>query len=135
MAAELEIEIVTPFGKTYEKTIVSCTVPGALGQFQVLKDHADMLSAVDIGQVRLQEGDTTEKVLATGGGFCEVKNNKVRLIVESAEFAEAIDVERAKKAKERAEKRLASEEDDVDIVRAKSALLRALNRLKTAQAL
>ncbi len=135
MAEELKLEIVTPFGKTYENTIVSCTVPGAMGQFQVLKGHADMLSAVDIGQVRLQESNNTEKVLATSGGFCEVIDNEVRLIVESAEFADAIDVERAKRAKERAEKRLASHDADVDIVRAQSALLRALNRLRTVHSL
>jgi len=135
MAEELKLEIVTPFGKTYENTIVSCTVPGTMGQFQVLKGHADMLSAVDIGQVRLQESGNTEKILATSGGFCEVKDNQVRLIVESAEFAEAIDVERAKRAKERAEKRLASHDADVDIVRARSALLRALNRLRTVQSI
>ncbi len=70
------------------------------------------------------------------GGFCEVSNNKITFLVESAEFGEEIDVDRAMRAKERAEKRLAqvsAHEDNVNRARAEAALQRALARLKTAK--
>ena len=72
-----------------------------------------------------------EKLLATSGGFLEVKNNRISLVVESAEFAEQIDVERAKSAEKRAKERLAKK-GEVDMLRAEMALTRALNRLKVS---
>lgn len=133
MPTELHVDIVTPFGKTYEDTITSCTVPGALGQFQILKNHASMLSIVNIGPIHLQEMNGKSRVLATSGGFCEVKENNIKIIVESAEFAGDIDVGRAQEAKKRAEKRIKSHETDTDVDRAEVALIRALNRMKIAQ--
>jgi F-type H+-transporting ATPase subunit epsilon len=69
------------------------------------------------------------------GGFCEVSNNKVTFLVESADFGHEIDVERAMRAKERAEKRLAqvsAHDESINVVRAEAALQRALIRLKAA---
>ena len=133
MASELELKIVTPFGKKYEDKIKSCVVPGALGQFQLLKDHAAMISAVEVGLIRIEAEDGSTINLATSGGFCEVKDNRIKAIVESAEFSDQIDTERAEKAKARAEERIAAKSADVDVDRAKIALARALNRLRIAQ--
>jgi len=131
--AELQLEIVTPFGQTYQSDVTSCTVPGAMGKFQILKDHASMLSLVNIGSIKIEESSGKTVFLATSGGFCEIDNNLIKVIVESAEFSDSIDVDRAKDARERAEKRLQSEISEIDIDRAKLALARALNRLKIAQ--
>ena len=67
--------------------------------------------------------------MATSGGFLEVNNNNISIIAESAEFADDINVARAKEAENRARKRL-EEKGDSDLVRAELALLRALNRIK-----
>jgi F-type H+-transporting ATPase subunit epsilon len=70
------------------------------------------------------------------GGFCEVSNNKITFLVESAEFGSAIDVDRAMRAKERAEKRLAQalqHDEALNIARAEAALQRAMARIKTAK--
>ena len=72
------------------------------------------------------------------GGFCEVSNNKITFLVESAEYGNQIDVERAMKAKERAEKRLAqaaSHDDSVNVIRAEAALKRSIARLKAAKSI
>jgi len=82
----------------------------------------------------IKDGQT--KRLAISGGFCEVSNNKMTVLAEAAEYAEEIDVERALRAKERAERRLqeaASKAADIDIARAKAALTRALVRLAVAK--
>lgn len=126
--AELSLEIVTPFGVKFSGGIISCVAPGAEGQFQILTGHAPLLSILEIGEIKIENTDNV-KSLATGGGFLEVKNNLVSIVVESAEFAEEIDIERAKAAQERAQKRLDTHEA-IDVDRAKVALLRALNRLK-----
>ena len=133
MASELVLEIVTPFGKFFNGKIASCTIPGAKGQFQILKDHAALISTVDIGSVKIEYPDSKSVYLTVAGGFCEVKDNSIELIAESAEFAQEIDVDRAEAAKTRAEERLISKGTDINIDRAKLALLRSLNRLKVSQ--
>ena len=132
MASELNLEIVTPFGKLVNESITSCTLPGASGQFQVLKDHAAIISTVTVGLVKIEYMDVKSAYVAVSSGFCEVKDNQVEVIVESAEFADSIDVQRAESAKNRAEERLSSDSTDVDVDRAKLALMRALNRIKVS---
>ncbi len=133
MAAEIQVEIVTPFGKVYHTEADSCIIPGALGQFQIMKDHASMIAAVEIGAITVNlNGDEIQRI-ATSGGFCEVKDNNVSVMLESAELDKNIDVERARSAKARAEERLSSDDADIDYDRARLALARALNRLKIAQ--
>jgi len=132
MASELLLEIVTPFGKTLNTEIYSCTIPGADGQFQVLKNHAALIAKVDVGAIKIEYLDKRVEFLATGGGFCEVKDDIIKIMVESAEFAKQIDTGRAEAAKKRAEERLHSHQADIDLERSKLALLRAINRLKVA---
>lgn len=128
----LNAEIITPAKPVYQGNIRSVTVPGASGSFQVLYNHAPILSSLDIGIVKLVDDTNAEFRFATGGGTIEVKDNKVLLLVESFETVEDIDIERAKKALDRAKKRLSkeAEERNVDQARAEAALKRAINRLK-----
>lgn len=133
MADDLTLKVVTPFGKIYENKVRSCAVPGHLGQFQVLRNHAPMISLVNIGRIRIEESEGRTKLMSTSGGYFEVMDNQIKVIVESAEDADKIDVERAKAAKARAEKRLASEGKDIDFDRARYALERAINRIKAAR--
>lgn len=130
---DLLLEIVTPFGITYEDAVKNCSIPGVVAPFQVLKNHAPMVSLIEIGVIKIEELSGREFYLATGGGICEIDQNKIRIIVESAEMSDTIDILRAKEAKERAEKRIKSKDADVDIDRARQALLRAINRLKISQ--
>ena len=126
--SDLNIEIVTPDGVIFSGTVQSCTTPGAEGQFQVLKDHADLLAVLEVGEIRLVNDDG-EKSLATSGGYVEVKKNLINIVVESAELSEHIDVERAKSAEERAKDRMLKK-GEINVQRAEYALARALNRLK-----
>ena len=127
---ELNVEIVTPDGIVFSSDVTACTAPGEHGQFQILSGHAPFLANLKIGEIKVQKQDE-KKVLATSSGFLEVKDNNISIIVESAEFAENIDITRAKEAERRARKKL-EEKGDVDLFRADLALLRALNRLKVS---
>lgn len=69
--------------------------------------------------------------MAVFGGFLEIKDNQVNIVVPLAELADTIDIARAQSAKKRAEDRLASKSKEIDVDRAKLALQRALTRLKT----
>ena len=69
--------------------------------------------------------------ISTSTGFLEVNQNQINVVVESSEWAKDIDIDRAKAAKERAEKRIRDKEN-IDLLRAEAALARAVNRIKTA---
>ena len=124
----LNVEIVTPQGTIYTGEVTVCTAPGTDGKFQVLAEHAAFLTTLEIGELRLETAGGI-KILACAGGFLEVKDNQVSIVVESAEFAEKIDVERARSAKARAEQRLEGGVD-IDVPRAQIALAKAINRIK-----
>jgi len=102
----LTVEIVTPQQVEYSGRAESITVPGTEGPFQVLYNHAPIISSLEIGVIKLvdEQGDT--KIFATGGGFAEVSHNKVSVIVESIEDPAKIDIDRATEALERAEELL-----------------------------
>ncbi|VAX28847.1 ATP synthase epsilon chain [hydrothermal vent metagenome] len=128
----LHVDIVTPTRTAFGGDVQSITIPGTLGSFQVLYNHAPLMSSFEIGQIKIEEAEDKKKLYATSGGTVEVLNNKVVVLAESFESPEEIDVERAKAAMERAKKRMAREtnEESIDILRAELALRRAINRLK-----
>ena len=130
---EIKLEVITPSKKAFAGEVQSVTLPGALGSFQVLHNHAPLMSALEVGKIKITETDGEEKVYATGGGTVEVLNNKVLVLAESFESPDEIDSERAEKAKERAKKRLAGYKPDIDEMRAEVALKRAINRLKLSK--
>jgi F-type H+-transporting ATPase subunit epsilon len=128
--SSLHIDIVTPTGKVFSGEIKSCTAPGVDGEFCILENHAALLSALNVGRIKIESAGE-KKNLATSGGFLEVINNCISIMVETSEWAEQIDVERARAAADRARKRIAQKED-IDVPRARLALARALNRLKVS---
>jgi F-type H+-transporting ATPase subunit epsilon len=133
--AKILLEIVTPDRVVVSEEVDVVTAPGIEGEFGVLANHAPMIAAVKIGPLRYRVGDKEEWV-AISGGFCEVSKNKIAFLVEAAEKSYEIDVERALKAKERAEKRIQAylaKTEEVDYARARAALQRALTRLLVAE--
>jgi F-type H+-transporting ATPase subunit epsilon len=129
---EFDLEIVTPKRIVYSARVNSFSAPGVMGGFQVLYNHAPLLSITEVGQVKVLDAEGKELHYATSGGFVEVRNNKVVMLAETAERSDEIDVDRAKAAAERAKKRSAEKQEEVDIDRARLSLLRALNRLKVS---
>ncbi len=135
MAEKISLEVVTPKGAVVSEEVDIVTAPGFAGEFGVLANHAPFLSTIKIGTLTYKQGSTTEEMMISGG-FCEVSNNKITLLVESAERGHEIQVDRALLAKERAEKRLAEmvqQKEKYDRARIEAALQRAMARLRLAE--
>jgi len=79
----MKIEIITPDKKIYDGEIKSVRVPGKKGSFQVLKDHAPIISTLDSGPVRMVDQDNNEIIYNISGGVIEVKANKIILLADS----------------------------------------------------
>ena len=132
MAEKLLFEVVTPDRKLLSVEADVVVLPGVEGQFGVLAGHVPFLSALDIGEMYYRDGGKTE-YLSVSGGFAEVTGKKVTIVAESAEMGREIDIERARRALERAEKRLAAAKtENIDWARAEAALQRAMLRMKVA---
>jgi F-type H+-transporting ATPase subunit epsilon len=126
----MQVELVSPEEVLYsgEAEMVVCrTVDG--GQIAFLADHEPFLGALDVGSVRVIRSAGDEDAFAVHRGFVEVANSRVIVLSDVAELADAIDPERARVAKDRAEARLREEPDDHD---AAEALRRAELRLEVA---
>ncbi|MBK7227867.1 MAG: F0F1 ATP synthase subunit epsilon [Ignavibacteriales bacterium] len=131
--SELNLEIVTPSKSAFSGEIKSITVPGTKGRFQILKNHAPIISMFDIGMIKVELPDGKSDHYATAGGTIEVLDNKVLVLADSIEQVSEIDEERALKAKQRAEERLIEKKSDLNISRAQIALARALNRIQVKE--
>ena len=135
MAQQIRLEVVTPSGAAVNEDVEIVNAPGYGGDFGVLANHAPFLSTIKIGILSYELGKKRENLMISGG-FCEVSNNTITFLVESAEFGKQIDVDRAMKAKERAEKRLAQtaqHDESINRTRAEAALQRALARIKASK--
>jgi F-type H+-transporting ATPase subunit epsilon len=123
------LTIVTPEKIFYEDEVGSLIAPGSEGYLGVLTDHAPLITALVPGKLTVKDQKNQELIFALGGGFLEVLKNKVTVLAHSIEIIKDIDIERAKRAMERAKQRLRSKEMEIDIPRAIAALRRAENRL------
>lgn len=79
----MKIEIITPERKVFDGDIKSVRVPGKKGSFQVLIDHAPIISTLDSGQVIMVDLNGNEKIFQISGGLIEVKANKIILLADS----------------------------------------------------
>jgi len=132
--ARLFFEVVTPDKVLVSQEVDSVVAPGSLGEFGVLPGHISFLSGIVPGEIRFTDGANQESMVVTTG-FAEVSNDKVSILVDAAEKASEIDLERARKAMERAKERLVKSRgvEDVDFLRAEAALKRAIVRVKIAE--
>jgi len=133
MASTIRLELVTPERLLVSEEVDEVIAPGFEGEFGVLPDHTPYLAILEIGILRYRKGTETQKI-AVGGGFAEVGPERVVVMADVAEKAEEIDVERARRAHDRAEASLKElSMDDETYVKAYSALRRALVRMSAAE--
>jgi F-type H+-transporting ATPase subunit epsilon len=127
----IKVSVVTPDGPVYESDVEMVSTKAQSGELGILPGHIPMVAPLAIGVVRLKmPGGKEADSVAVSGGFLEVRPDKVTILAQAAEKAEDIDVERAQKAKERAEQRMREQKaEDIDFRRAELALQRAVNRL------
>ena len=132
MAEKMKLEIVTPYSKVLDELVDEVTATGKLGEFGVLPGHSPFLTSLKIGELSYKQDGKTAS-MALNWGYFEVRDDKVIILVETAEKADQIDLERAKAALGRAEsklKELSPEDKNFKIYEA--ALERALIRMQVA---
>ncbi|SFM16294.1 F-type H+-transporting ATPase subunit epsilon [Gracilibacillus orientalis] len=123
----LTVSVVTPDGPVLEDSFEMVSCKAESGELGVLPGHIPLVAPLSISAVRLK-GENPQRI-ALSGGFLEVRPDKVTILAQSAERPDDIDIERARAAKERAERRLQAKQDEIDFRRAELALKRALNRI------
>jgi F-type H+-transporting ATPase subunit epsilon len=124
--------VVTPERQLVNEAVSELQLPGRNGYLGILPGHAPLITELGIGALSYRKGRDLH-YLAVVHGYAEVLHDRVVVLAEMSERAEEVDVDRARAAKERAEKRLAKRDDaDVDWDRAMLALERALVRLQVA---
>ena len=128
----IDLTVVTPEKAVVHEQVDELEIPGAEGYFGVLPGHAPLFSELKVGELGYRKG-TTWSFLSVAWGFVEVLPNQVRVLAETAERAQEIDLDRATRAKERAEQRIAKGGDEIDYRRALVALERALIRIQVAR--
>ena len=128
MTETFKLEIVTPEKRVVDTAAEEVQIPGKNGYLGVLPGHAPLITELAVGEITYRE-NSSEQRLAVAWGFAEVLPDRVAILAETAERPSEIDVERARKAKERAEQRLTSGDPSVDVERALDALHRAEARL------
>ena len=126
------IEIVTPIRELKIDNVVYLRCPGLDGSFGVMKNHREGIFALSVGEIKVTQNGKDE-YFSTGGGFAEVIDDSIKLLVESLERSSEIDLDRADRSLERAEKRKAEKESGLNVARLEASLARALNRLKISK--
>lgn len=126
------LDIVTPDRVVLSEQAVSLVAPGVLGSFGVLTNHAPFMSELKVGEMRFTTEQGKEVQVAVSGGFIQVFENKITVLADSAERGDEIDVDRARRARERARADLQAGSDLVTRARAEEELARAQNRLRIA---
>jgi len=128
--ATFTLSIVTPEHILLEEEVESVIVPGAKGYLGVLAQHAPLITPIAPGKLSVRKSAQTEILMAISGGFLEVSHNRATILADAVEYATDIDLDRARRALDRARHRLYDRPEGLDFDRATAALKRAENRVK-----
>ena len=127
-----QFEIVTPTRILDKGQVNYVRCSGIDGSFGVMANHLEGIIALSIGEIKVTI-DGKEEYLATSGGYTEITDEKMQLLVESVEGSDEIDTVRAKRSLERAQVRKEKHSLEIDGARVEVSLYRALNRLRVAR--
>ncbi len=127
------LDVVTPTRNLEEMVVSYVRCPGLNGSFGIMANHQEGIFSLDVGEIMIKTKSET-KYLSTSGGFAEIVNDGVSILVETVESASDIDIPRAEAALQRARDReSSSDRENIDQVRLENSLSRALNRLRVAK--
>lgn len=121
------LQIYTPNGKYFDGYVEELLVATEEYVLGILPNHAPLVAKVIISKLTIITANS-RKTYAVSEGLLHVKKEEVTLLVDAIESKDEIDIERARRAKERATSRLANRVN-IDIARAEKALIRANNRI------
>jgi len=130
--ATYNVEIVTPIREVKLEEVSYLRCPGLDGSFGVMSNHRDGIFALSVGEIKVSQNGKIE-YYATGGGFAEIINDSVKLLVESLEKSNEIDANRANDSLKRAQQRKTEPTSAINDTRVEASLIRALNRLRVSK--
>ena len=130
--ATYNVEIVTPIQDIRLVDVSYLRCPGLDGSFGVMSNHRDGIFALSVGEIKVTQNGKDE-YYATGGGFAEILDDSVKLLVESLEKSNEIDADRANNSLERAQQRKTDRDSELNEARVDASLVRALNRLRVSK--
>jgi len=128
----IKCDIVTVERLVYSDEVDMVVAPGTMGTLGILPKHAPLITALEAGELRLKKGEEEER-FAVGGGYMEVRPDRVIVMADTAERAEEIDEARAEAARQRAEQLLKERPPDMDRAAIEGALRRSRVRLRVAR--
>ena len=126
------VEIVTPIKDTRLDNVSYLRCPGLDGSFGIMNKHREGVFALSIGELKIKKNGKDE-YFSIGGGFAEIFNNSVKILVESLEKSTEIDLDRVNKSIERAKKRKLERDSELNEARINASMARAINRLKISK--
>ena len=131
-----DLQIMTPMGLFYQEPVQRIIVTTTEGEMGVLPGHEPITTILTIGEIQISNDQKETRSAVITGGFLIVSEEEgARVFVDTAEWPEDIDLARARRAKERAERRLQEKTADINAARAEVALRRALVRIKAGEQL
>jgi F-type H+-transporting ATPase subunit epsilon len=125
----LTVRVITPDKVVWDDTVQEVILPSTTGQLGILNNHAPLLTALDIGVMRVRPGKDWQNI-AVLGGFAEVENNEVKVLVNAAELGSKIDPEKARQDYSQAQAKL----EEANRTGDKPKQLQASQSLKKARA-
>jgi len=127
------VDIVSPSKQIFSGEVISLTAPGSEGNFQILFNHADFLTSLTYGELKLVIEEGKVNHYATSGGFLEVKNNKVIILTETIEKADEIDITRSREKITSLKKVIDEKSKDIDPEQIRNSISKAQNRIKISE--
>ena len=126
------VEIVTPIRELKLQDVSYLRCPGLDGSFGIMNNHREGVFALSVGEIKVSQ-DGKSEYYAIGGGFAEIYNDSVKLLVESLEKSNEIDSDRANNSLKRAQQRKTEQNSEINDARVEASLTRALNRLRVSK--
>ena len=133
--SKLTLQIVTPEREVVSLDVDEVVLPSQNGSMGVLAGHAPLLALLETGAVEYRDG-SDRKLAAVCGGFAEIQRAGVKILANTCELAEEIDVDRAKRSEERGKSEMSDAGDDTEATRlAAFRMQKAINRITIHQRL
>ena len=129
----IRLDVVAVDRTVYSDDVDMVIAPGIEGEMAIKPRHASLMTALNYGQLVIKKNGLPDEIIAIGGGFMEVRPDRVTVLADNAERSEDIDIAEAEAARKRAQDLLAQPLEPEDEERALAALKRARLHLKIAE--
>jgi len=129
MSNNFKIKLITPSGIAYEGEVVEASLPTPDGQISILKNHMPIITLLSPGEIKIK-GGIKEQYLSTEGGVAYISKNFLKILADTAESADSLDMAKIELARKRAEQSLLNARSDVEFGSAQALLEKQLAKIR-----